>query len=52
MPISATLVKTFTLATWYEVQDIAIVEFSKLPLNEKFEFIISKKIIDLAKLFK
>lgn len=45
LPISATLVKTFTLATLYEVQDIAVVEFSKLPLNKKFEFIISQKLL-------
>lgn len=43
LPISAVLVKTFTLCTLYEVKDISVVEFSKLSLTKKFDFIISQK---------
>lgn len=43
LPISAVLVKTFTLGTLYEVKDISVEDFLKLSLIKKFEFIISQK---------
>lgn len=45
LPIAATLVKKFTLGTLYEVKDITVEEFSRLPLTEKFKFIISQKLL-------
>lgn len=45
LPLSAELIQKFTLCTLYVVKSLGKEEFNQLPVEKKFEFIISQKTI-------